>query len=161
MLHFSDGDIYMIKSLDLKKLCEMAKASKLQVELNDELIVWSLDENNEACLDLNDEGSVINFTFISGAEVTSDDPNDLVLVNAINAAFVNDGDLPSCSVCLDVYSDESDEEAIILRASQSLKGGVSEERIADFFEDCQKAVEVMDSVIYGDGDVDDVDDDKE
>ena len=151
----------MTDKLSLNDLLDIANRAKLDVKLDEDFIVWKMDEDNEASLDLNEDGTMVNFIYISGAEVSSDNPDDLALVNAVNMAFLDNVDLPACTACIDIYSDDSEEEAIILRASLSLKGGVSNDAISAFFHDCSAAVDLLDDVVYGDGDIDDVDDDKE
>ena len=151
----------MTDKLTLNDLLDIANRAKLDVKMDEDFIVWKMDDDNEASLDLNEDGTMVNFIYISGAEVDSDNPDDLALVNAVNMAFLDNVDLPACTACIDVYSDDSEEEAIILRASLSLKGGVSNDAIDAFFKDCNAAVDLLDDVVYGDGDIDDVDDDKE
>ena len=139
----------MIEKLTLEELLEICKSADLNVVLEDGYIELKLDDENSATLMMNDDEDRVSFCFIPNIEVSTDDPDDLMLVNAINSAFFGDDTLPSLLACIDVYDEDTDEEAMMLRSAMSLVGGISKDGLLHFINECIDAMDIVFSIIDG------------
>lgn len=149
----------MIEKLTLEELLDICKAADLDVVLEDGYIELKLDDENSATLMMNDDEDRVSFCFIPNIEVSTDDPDDLMLCNAINAAFFGDDTLPSLLACIDVYDEDTEEEAMMLRSALSLVGGITKDGLLHFIEECIDAMNIVFTII--DGGEDEIEGDEE
>ncbi len=144
----------MIEKMNLEQLLDICKSADLDVSLDDGYIELRLEDEISATLMMNDDETRLSFCIIPNVDVSMDNEEDLELVNAINTAFFGNDDLPSFSACIDLYDEETDEDALMLRCAMSLDGGVSEARIINFIHDCINAIDVIVAIINGTDDSD-------
>ena len=142
----------MIERLTLPMLLEICRAGNFEATIQDNCVDLLLDHGRMASLVLNELGNKISFCFVPNIEVKMDDRDDLMLVNAINAAFVDDDELPSFTSCIDCYDEDTEEDALLIRCAETLDGGVSEKQITCFLKACSMAVDKVFAIINGDVD---------